>query len=261
MDEFDETDFTGRISRALEAYLIIDNPERLDGICTPGPRRQNPENIDYSYCADLIAQIDDARILLLEVKIHRPTTNSLPSYDAKQHTFLKAIEDFGVPVRYCYNSTFAMSKMTFVQALASCRAPTPGQLKMENLRVKEWEKHETLLSALNSLMSDASEAFGALAVLTDAGFLERVHELNTKMLIFIAHVDRDLVRVLDQEEVGKLVEYAKKFDVSLSRRKFSNMDADEIVDHFKERMSLLGQYVIRLRPPPEPQKGPPHEIS
>jgi hypothetical protein len=260
MDEFDETDLTGRISRSLEAYLTSYDPARLDGICTPGPRRQNPEKIDYSYCADLVARIDDAKIMLLEVKIQSPTTNTLPAYDAKQHTFLKAIEDFGIPVRYCYNSTFEMWRMTFGQVLASCRAPKPGQLKMDHLKIKEWEKHEALLGVLDSLTDDSSEAFGALAVLTDAGFLERIHELNTKMLIFIAHVDPELIRVLDQKAIGDFVEYAKDFNLSLSRRKFSNMDPDEIVGHFEARMSLLQSEWRKTRIPLKPRGGPTHEI-
>jgi hypothetical protein len=122
--------------RFAERHLVKEAEKRLSRFFTSSGRTFKsyaPENNEQNFfdlgqhCADLIGCVDNWFPLLLEFKVFDGTV--LPSFKKSQHEGLKILNAYGIPVRYCFNSSVSMqdlSDIEFLDSLSTCFAdPLP----------------------------------------------------------------------------------------------------------------------------------------
>lgn len=173
-----------------EEYLVQETDLRLykyftsRGIeytaCTPGNTKQNFFDLDQ-HCADLVSCVSFWHPLLLEFKIH--ADDKLPSFKPVQHAGLQVLNDFGIPVQYCFNKNpipAECSDDVFLDNLLVCAAkPLPGK--------KPHLTHGSLFEMINQVGTGAPPSLTPFAI-CDSGLFpkQRISQLNTARLLVMS---------------------------------------------------------------------------
>lgn len=139
--------------------------------------------------ADLLAVLDDARILMLEVKALDVPRHMLVHFNPAQHADCCDLEDFGVPIAYAFNATESLAYYDRSRSRswpndtlqAICRAqPTrlPGQIPARS--------HPSLLSWLE--LDEGTDIAEQLGWLLGSG-VARPRVLTNAVLVLVYSVD------------------------------------------------------------------------
>jgi hypothetical protein len=148
--------------------------------CLPANAEQNFFDLGQ-HCADLVSCVGDWQTLLLEFKVRHD--GILPSFDSAQHAGLVVLNNFDIPVEYCFNKTVPpprASDEVFLGNLLVCKAlPLPNETPALT--------HPTLLQRISSMGSGVPPSLTPLAVCDSALFdEERMGQLNTARLLILA---------------------------------------------------------------------------
>lgn len=178
-------------SRTIEEeYLVQETDLRLykyfasRGIeytaCTPSNTKQNFFDLDQ-HCADLVSCVSNWHPLLLEFKIH--ADDRLPSFKPVQHAGLQVLNDFGIPVQYCFNKNPIPGHCpddVFLDNLLVCAAkPLPGK--------KPHLTHGSLFEMINQVGTGAPPSLTPFAICDSSLFpKQRISQLNTARLLVMS---------------------------------------------------------------------------
>lgn len=97
-----ENDIQGACQGALQAYFRDARKKYTQFAPYSNQQSANGQQTNL-FAADVIGIIEDSSLLLLEMKYYDVSRQTLPRFEREQHEQLIALEDKGVPVRYCYN--------------------------------------------------------------------------------------------------------------------------------------------------------------
>lgn len=202
------------IQNALTAYCVgLGNPQLK--IFSPKANQQGGRL--RQFCADLVGVLDDARVILLEVK-ERDATGVLPEFRQDQHDMYLQFEHLGVPVAYVYNAInrlaydvpFPMSSDWPVQTLQQIMRSIPSELPDQEPDI---DAHVTLLDWLNKGGSgSALQAFGralGAAVVQDPyqlrnGLLTLIYSVSNPTFAMLSSDDmREVYRLLNRPTLNK----------------------------------------------------------
>ena len=188
------------IHNALTArYAQIKKPFTIHG-----PSNRSQGFGIKQYCVDLIGVLDNAQVILLEVK-YKEATGKLRSFDPEQHNQLIAYEEIGVPVAYAYNSvppngiTYYKRPqpknwpiLTLKEIHRSTPKPLPNETPAQN--------HKTLWDWLSSSKdTKAIEMFGKVM-----GAWNSAPNLRNGKMVLIYAAQAGVMSLLDSKEM-KLV--------------------------------------------------------
>ncbi|SIT36570.1 conserved hypothetical protein [Paraburkholderia ribeironis] len=148
--------------------------------CLPANAEQNFFDLGQ-HCADLVSCVGDWQTLLLEFKVRHE--GILPSFDSAQHAGLVVLNNFGIPVEYCFNKSVPLPKASdeaFLGNLLVCEAlPLPNETPALT--------HPTLLQRISSMGSGVPPSLSPLAICDSALYEEeRMGQLNTARLLILA---------------------------------------------------------------------------
>jgi len=96
-----ENEVQAAIRGALEVYA--DRLGTSAQFFEPYANQQGAMN--QRFAADLLAILDNSRVLMLEVKALDIPSYKLRSFDPAQYAYCCALEDKGIPIAYAYNTT------------------------------------------------------------------------------------------------------------------------------------------------------------
>ena len=97
-----ENDIQGACQGALQAYFRDERKKYTQFAPYSNQQSANAQRTNL-FAADVIGIIEDSSLLMLEMKYCDVYEQILPRFELEQHTQLKALEDCGVAVHYCYN--------------------------------------------------------------------------------------------------------------------------------------------------------------
>lgn len=169
------------------------------------------------YCADLVGLLDDARIILLEIKELDCISGILPQFDSTQHAGYVKFYDLGVPIAYAYNA---------VPQLAYHQRPKPSKwaektLSQVNRSIPEAlpgeepdvPSHISLIDWLREAKgSEAVKLFGKVLGAIDAS------DLRNGMLVLLHGVSMGKLAALTSEEIQEVVKCLKNSSLKSSQR-------------------------------------------
>ncbi|MFL7962058.1 hypothetical protein ACEI36_07375 [Pseudomonas kielensis] len=155
------------------------------------------------FCADLIARLDNSKVILLEVKEFDCNTKTLKEFKAEQHLEYLRFEELGVPVGYAYNVVWPLPynhdqrpqgwpKLTLEAVNHSLPTLLPG-------KSPAMSEHPTLLDWFNRVRGeDVSEQMGRIH-----GAIKGAHNLRNGALVLLHSVDEDVLMSLTAEQLEK----------------------------------------------------------
>lgn len=212
--ELDETDYTSLLSGALNQYVRNRSEKILPAPSTPHAKRQSFKNLDKSSCFDLIQRITQSSLLVLEIKVTHDGRR-LHSFDAKQREIDSVLRELGIPLDYCYNKRNDYGEVnddeyTLIYSMTS----SPDLIANDDGLISFEDKHITLKSLVDDLLKKGSANAGSVGALFNSGLLQRIRDLNIKLIFFSVVAD----------------------DVLL----FSNNELEELVSSYKQHVRLGG---------------------
>lgn len=157
------------------------------------------------FCADLVGRLNDAQVILLEIKELDCELGILPAYDADQHEVNIRFEKLGVPIGYAYNAQSPLPyhsrprprdwpRMT----LAAVKRSTPSLLPNGTPTV---EKHPTLLEWLEGVKGqDVSKQLGRIH-----GAINGAHNLRNGALVLLHCVDEKVLTSLTADQLDEVI--------------------------------------------------------
>jgi hypothetical protein len=157
------------------------------------------------FCADLVGRLNDAQVILLEIKELNCSSGVLPAYDAKQHEENILFERLGVPIGYAYNS---ISQLPYharprpndwaITTLCAIKRSPPSLLPDGTPAVL---KHSSLLSWLEDANGgDISAELGRIH-----GAFKGAHNLRNGALVLLYAVDEKVLTSLTASDLDEVV--------------------------------------------------------
>lgn len=216
------------IQNALTAYYAqIQKNFTIHG---PSNRSQGPGI--KQYCGDLIGVLDNAKVILLEVKF-KNAAGTLKSFDADQHAELLEYEAIGVPVAYAYN--FVPSN-----EISCFKEPQPKDWPVSTLKqiirctpfplpnAKPAHGHETLWDWLNTSTDDtkAIDMFGSVL-----GAWKAAPNLRNGKLVLIYAAQTGVMSLLTPEEMKEVSDFlwSNKFCAEKQKKVLQIIRASEMM--------------------------------
>jgi hypothetical protein len=199
-----ENEIQAAITGALEVYCQNRQLQLF-------PPYANQQGIELrKYCGDLIGLLDDAEIILLEIKELSCDIGVLPAFDATQHSEYMQLEELNVPIAYAYNS---------VAQLAYHDRPRPNDWARQTLEQvnravpSTLPNHQPHTTAHENLLNWLQNAKGRVTT----NLLGRIHGAVTKAsdlrngaLVLIYGVSDNALATLKPEDVLKIINYLQR---------------------------------------------------
>jgi len=193
------------------------------------------------YCADVVGLLDDASILLLEVKVHDFEAHNLPVFRQSQHEEYLRFEALGVPVGYAYNAIEDTDLACYapmpqpldahIRTLRQINRSVPSELPNQHPNL---QAHRTLLDWLMSDRGGAAlETFGrALGTIR----IEDPEQLRNGLLVLIYGVSRQSVAMMSADQADMVYRWLVN-ESTLSTRRHASLQrilgaADDVFDRF-----------------------------
>lgn len=190
------------ITGALEVYCSSPGMPQLE-LFPPYAVQQG--NGLRKFCADLVGRLNDAQVILLEIKELNCSSGFLPAYDAKQHEENILFERLGVPIGYAYNS---ISQLPYharprpydwpIKTLSAVKRSPPSLLPNGTPALS---KHSSLLAWLEDAKGgDVSAELGRIH-----GAFKGAHNLRNGALVLLYAVDEKVLTALTTSELDEIV--------------------------------------------------------
>ncbi|WP_454565626.1 hypothetical protein [Pseudomonas sp. AIG] len=189
-----------QIAIALAMHTYFDRPgmPRLE-LFPPVPVQQG--NGLRKFCADLVARLGNARIILLEIKELQCETGTLLEFDEGQHASYLRFQEIGVPVGYAYNADPLLAYHAdprpddwSMLTLSSVNHSSPSLLPHGNPSISQ---HSTLLEWLkDDHGEDVSEQLGQVH-----GVFRRADSLRNGVLVLLHSIDENVLTQLTPDEL------------------------------------------------------------
>lgn len=192
------------ISFALELYCNMPGRPQLRQF-PPYPNQQGTKM--RQYCGDIIGMLDDAKLILLEIKERDCEENILRQFDARQfHDNLK-FQRLGIPIAYAYNLVPLLEyyrrprqdewpKITLQQINRATPRELPGMSP-------SFKEHESLLSWIERQCGeDATLGFGRIH-----GALRQPDDLRNGILVLLHGVTENTIAALNQTQLNQVVKW------------------------------------------------------
>lgn len=195
---------------------------------------------------DLVKRISEYSIIALEVKYNYGADNGgveLRKYKGLQHTILLALEDFGIPVHYCYNrlGSSELETKRLGDLLAANNAPKPRELLTTNGKIASnihknlKEVVDDMLSASGASSESALALFGVIAG-TDAS------AFGVRQLLLAYHQPTKKLIIVDEDDVRRIrnvIESQMKVKLQIARPRDENS-----VDEWRKAFSRFVQACV-----------------
>jgi hypothetical protein len=163
-----------------------------------------------AYCADLVAVLDNAVLLLLEIKEF--DGSELQEFREDQHQSLLNMESKGLPVAYCYNECWPLPNTEKqkhdwpIRTLAALKRSVPTRLPNKTPAVSS---HRSLLNWLNLLEGGAGdnafERFGD--ILREA---IQAHVLRNSFLLLLYSPQTFSMHALESEDIKGIYKWLSR---------------------------------------------------
>jgi hypothetical protein len=191
------------ISAALERYCSAPGRPQLRQF----PPYANQQGADMrKYCGDIVGMLDDAQVLLLEVKERDCETNLLREFKEKQFSENVRFQELGVPIAYAYNAVATLEYHRWPRepntwaenTLRQVKRSPPIQLPGMYPEVPE---HESLLEWLDRQKGeDAAANFGRIH-----GAINGPDDLRNGMLVLLYGVSHNTIAAIKPAELNQVV--------------------------------------------------------
>lgn len=209
---------------------------------TPHAKRQSFKNLDRSSCFDLIQRITESSLLILEIKVTHDGRR-LHSFDAKQREIDSVLREIGIPLDYCYNKKSDYSEVNDDEYTLNYSMTSSPDLVANDEGVISYEdKHLTLKSLVDDLLEKRSANAGSVGALFNSGVLERIRDLNMKLIFFSVIADDFLF--FSNHELEELVssyqqhiKLGRGIDLQNSSRQEIAEALSRNADHLREMVS------------------------
>lgn len=240
-----EPTYTHKVGSAIDRYL------NTEDVFIPHSTQQAPKNFRYdSHPFDLIKKIANDRFLLLEIKITRDF-KSFPSYKPEQHEFYKKIRDAGIPVDYCYNMKNEYPSGDYEYVLVNSNTSTPKWVCDADGNLIAPERHRSLKTHLDSLISpEGIESNGSkvLGALFSEKVIESVAQANLKFLFIAYNSSLNRFIKLDEKDIKRIYLVISKY-IDYKQMKFNFKDASisEIRGYFEKNEVLIEEAIAEFK--------------
>lgn len=197
------------------------------------------------FCADLIFTLNNAAIILLEVK-YRAENGLLQSFDLNQHEMLKAYESLNVPIAYAYNTKKCAELGSwqqpqplewYIETLQSVARSTPSQLPDQ----KPKTGHSSLFDWLKSSKdSNAHILFGKIH-----GSWKAPTNLRNSKIVLIYSATQKTLTALSDKDIEDLEKWFNKNKFTTKHKneiskilKISNDTQNEIANLQRKKLKI-----------------------
>ena len=157
------------------------------------------------FCADLVGRLNDAQVILLEIKELDCCSGKFPAYDLEQHEANLQFERLGVPLGYAYNAIWPLSYYARPRpddwpalTLAEVKRSLPSKLPNKTPNVLA---HPTLLEWLQDLKGqDVSEELGRIH-----GAVKGTSRLRNGTLVLLHAVEENVLTSLSAGQLDEVM--------------------------------------------------------
>lgn len=204
-----ESELQDACKGSLQAYLM----GKVQYVQFSPYANQQSEDLENRnrFANDVVGILNNATLLLLEMKYHDAAQNLLPEFRQPQHDDLLALEGQAVPVAYCYNTTDELEYFGEqidpnwpAKCLKQFNRSVPSLLPSKNPHVA---KHQNLLQWVDDARrrSAGTNVFGAFAKILERT-LRPSEVRNGALLLIFSHGLKKFVG-LDEQEMQKLASW------------------------------------------------------
>ena len=241
----DETDYTSTLKSSIDSYISEKFPNQDYGRSyTPHSAKQGFKTLESkSQCFDLIKRIIESSLLILEIKV---TINLLRliAYSHRQHELNSILRELGIPVEYCYNLTDDYAKHSDSEyVLVNSNTSSPETICDNSGRFIHKELHVTLKSLIDNMVSNAKEGGSSgestVGAIFSEGFVERLQDIDLRMIFFAFNAKTGEAYVLDKSELTTVY---KTYSNYVNERPIINLKTaplHEVKQYFLESKKVL----------------------
>jgi hypothetical protein len=197
---FEEAAFESALITALNEYIKQVDPDHNFGGCyPPSSTNQSPKDLRNARAFDLVKRLNDSSLLVLELKIK--IGKSLKKPNDAQHTFYRALQDYGVPIDYCYNLVVDyLGKNTTEYTLNQSKVSSP-ELLFSAENIIDEPRHITLKESVDALLArSAGGGQDVIGKLIAGGVLADIGGLSTRILLLAYHSQSRKIMLLYPEQ-------------------------------------------------------------
>lgn len=251
----DETDYTSTLKASLDSYVKSVSEYNYGRAYTPHSTKQSFKSLENkSQCFDLIKRLTESSLLILEIKV----TNNLLKllhYNKRQHKLNEILRDINIPIQYCYNlADDYEQKNDDIYTLEYSNTSSPYTICNDEGELIQKDMHETLKFLVDSMLNKSEDGTDdnspedsddegnggfSIGALFSKGFIERLQEINLKMLFFSYNVNSNELYILESDDLILLYEKYSEYVIEEATINMKTDSIEKIKEYFIEAQNKL----------------------